>query len=106
MPSLAPHIASVPGSGIRRIYEIAVELDDVISLGVGEPDRPVAPHIIAAARDAWARDQTDYTANGGIPELRAAIVQKLARENHVHVDVEQVWVTVGATQALHQAMHI
>ncbi len=106
MPSLAPHIASVPPSGIRRIYEIAVELDDVISLGVGEPDRPVAPHIIEAARDAWARDQTNYTANGGLAELRAAIVQKLARENDVHVDVEQVWVTVGATQALHQAMHI
>jgi aspartate aminotransferase len=106
MPSLAPHIASVPASGIRRIYEIAVELDDVISLGVGEPDRPVAPHIIAAARDAWARDQTNYTANGGIPELRAAIVEKLARENDVRVDLEQVWVTVGATQALHQAMHI
>lgn len=106
MPSLAPHIASVPESGIRRIYEIAVELDGVISLGVGEPDRPVAPHILAAAVDAWADDRTNYTANGGIAPLRAAIVAKLARENDIHVDIEQVWVTVGATQALHQAMRI
>jgi len=104
MPSLSPHIASVPPSGIRRIYELAVELDDVISLGIGEPDLPVAGHILAAGAAAWMDDVTDYTANGGIPELREAIRQKLARENSLHVDVEQVWVTVGATQALHQAM--
>lgn len=104
MPSLAQHIASVPGSGIRRIFEIARKLDDIIFLTVGEPDVPVAPHIAAAAKRAWDDDETNYTANGGIPPLRAAIVEKLARENDIHVDVEQVWVTVGATQGLHQAM--
>jgi len=104
MPSLAPHISSVPESGIRRILEIAFQLDDVILLGVGEPDVPVAPHIGAAAIAAWERDETNYTANGGIPPLRAAIVEKLARDNDIQVDVEQVWVTVGATQGIHQAM--
>ena len=104
MPSLAPHISSVPESGIRRILEIAFELDDIILLGVGEPDVPVAPHITAAAISAWTRDDTNYTANGGIPPLRAAIVDKLARDNNIRVDTEQVWVTVGATQGLHQAM--
>ena len=106
MPSLAPHIAAVPESGIRRIYEIAVELDGVISLGVGEPDRAVAPHILAAGAKAWIDDRTRYTANGGILPLREALVEKLARENDIVVDTEQVWVTVGATQALHQAMRI
>jgi aspartate aminotransferase len=106
MPSLAPHISSVPASGIRRIYEIAVELDDVISLGVGEPDRAVAPHILEAGSRAWLDDLTNYTANGGIAPLRAAIVEKLARENGLRVDVEQVWVTMGATQGLHQAMRL
>lgn len=106
MPSLAAHILAVPGSGIRRIHEIALQLDDVISLAVGEPDAAVAPHIAEAAKAAWDRDDTDYTANGGIPQLRRAIVAKLARDNDVHVDTEQVWVTVGATQALHQAMAI
>ena len=104
MPSLAPHVPSVPGSGIRRIFELASQLDDVILLAIGEPDLPVAPHILAAGARAWADDITNYTPNGGIPELRAAIVEKLARENRMHVDVEQVWVTVGATQALFQAM--
>jgi aspartate aminotransferase len=104
MPSLAPHIPAVPGSGIRRIHEIAITLDDVIMLAVGEPDVTVAPHIAAAAKAAWDADETNYTANGGIPALRAAIVDKLARVNDILVDTERVWVTVGATQALHQAM--
>ncbi|NEM89836.1 pyridoxal phosphate-dependent aminotransferase [Galbitalea soli] len=106
MPQLAPHIPQVPGSGIRRIYLIASELDDVISLGVGEPDVPVAAHIGEAAKRAWDADQTDYTDNGGIAPLRAALVEKLARENRLHVTPQQVWVTIGATQALHQAMHL
>lgn len=104
MPSLAPHIASVPGSGIRRIFEIATKLDDVTMLVVGEPDVPVAHHIIDAARRAWAEDRTNYAPNGGITPLREALVAKLSRENDIQVDVEQVWVTVGATQALHQVM--
>ena len=106
MPHLAPHIASVPASGIRRIYLLASELDDVLSLGVGEPDVPIAPHIAAAAKAAWDRDDTDYTANSGIPELRAAVVDKLARDNNLSVDIEQVWATIGATQAVHQALHL
>lgn len=104
MPSLAQHILSVPGSGIRRIHEIAIRLNDVIMLAVGEPDVPVAPHIAAAAKAAWDADETNYTANGGIAPLRQAIVEKLARDNGIHVDTERVWVTVGATQGLHQAM--
>jgi aspartate aminotransferase len=106
MPHLAPHILTVPASGIRRIYLLASELDDVVSLSVGEPDVPVAPHIRQAAVDAWERDDTNYTNNGGIPQLRAAIVEKLARDNALTVDAEQVWVTIGATQALHQAIHL
>ncbi|PSL39653.1 aspartate aminotransferase [Labedella gwakjiensis] len=104
MPQLASHMSSVPESGIRRLFEIALTLDDVNILAVGEPDQPVAPHIVAAATAAWEAGETRYTPNGGIADLRRAIVDKLARDNGMHVDVEQVWVTVGATQALMQAM--
>lgn len=97
-------MTTVPASGIRRVYEFAAQLDGVDMLVVGEPDVPVARHIADAARRAWADDRTDYTPNGGIPALREALVDKLARENDVHVDLEQVWVTVGGTQALHQTM--
>ena len=106
MPQLAPHIPSVPGSGIRRIYEIAAELEGVVSLGVGEPDVPLAPHIAAAAKAAWDRDDTDYNPNGGILPLRRAIVEKLHRDNGIDVDLEQVWVTIGGTQAVHLAMQL
>jgi aspartate aminotransferase len=104
MPSLAGHIPSVPGSGIRAIFELALELDDVIMLAVGEPDLDAAPHIAAAARAAWDAGETHYTANGGIPALRSAIIDKLALVNGIHATTDQVWVTVGGTQALHQAM--
>ncbi|MEF2976533.1 pyridoxal phosphate-dependent aminotransferase [Subtercola sp. YIM 133946] len=104
MPSLAPHMDSVPPSGIRRIFELAQSLDDVVFLAVGEPDVPVAEHILAAAAEAWQADQTNYTPNGGIPELRAAIVDKLATQNGITVDTEQVWVTNGGMHALFLAM--
>ena len=104
MPRLADHIPAVPPSGIRRLFEIALRLEGVTFLCVGEPDVPTAPHIIEAARAAWAADDTDYGPNGGLPELRRAIVEKLARDNGIRADVEQVWLTVGGTQALYQAM--
>lgn len=108
MPSLAPRIETVPASGIRRVFEQAALLredgTDVTMLVVGEPDVPVAPHIGEAARRAWTEDRTDYTPNGGIAPLRQAIRDKLRRENRIEVDLEQVWVTIGATQALFQAM--
>ncbi|WP_439690683.1 pyridoxal phosphate-dependent aminotransferase [Curtobacterium sp. SP.BCp] len=108
MPSLAPRIDTVPASGIRRVFEQAALLradgTDVTMLVIGEPDVPVAPHIGEAARRAWSEDRTDYTPNGGIAPLRQAIREKLLRENRIEVDLEQVWMTIGATQALFQAM--
>lgn len=106
MPALASHIASVPPSGIRSIFEIALQFDDVISLAVGEPDVPVAPHILEAGAASWLHDDTNYSPNGGIAALRAAVVAKLARENDIVVDSERVWITTGGTQALHLAMSL
>lgn len=94
----------MPTSGIRRIYELALSLDGVISLAVGEPDVPVAPHIAAAAKAAWDRDDTNYTANAGIAPLRAAFVARVAADHGADLPLEHVWVTVGGTQALHQAL--
>lgn len=111
MPELSRHIQRVPGSGIRRIHEIALTLtegglDDITMLAVGEPDLPIAEHIAAAATAAWAADDTNYTANGGIPALRATIAQKHEQEHGMRIPTERIWVTVGGTQALHQAMSL
>ncbi|MDF2443955.1 MAG: hypothetical protein JWR01_2158, partial [Subtercola sp.] len=95
---------SVPPSGIRRIFELAQSLDDVVFLAVGEPDVAVAPHILEVAERAWQADDTNYTPNGGIPELREAIVAKLGAQNGISVDTEQVWVTNGGMHALYLAM--
>jgi aspartate aminotransferase len=104
MPDLAQHIASVPASGIRRVFELAHAVPDVLMLAIGEPDVEPAEHIAAAAKRAWDEGSTDYTPNGGILPFRQAVVAKLAAQNGLHVDVEQVWSTVGATQALFQAL--
>jgi aspartate aminotransferase len=111
MPSLAPRIETVPASGIRRVFEQAARMQaeqtattDIAMLVIGEPDVPVAAHIGEAARRAWTEDRTDYTPNGGVAPLREAIREKLRRENRIEVDVEQIWMTIGATQALFQAM--
>ena len=104
MPSYTANALSVPESGIRRIHEIALTLDDVLSLAVGEPDLPVAPHVLAAASEAWLADDTRYTANAGIPELRTAVAAKLRRDNGIDVGIDQVWITPGATEALYLAL--
>lgn len=104
MPSIAATVQAVPASGIRRIFELAAELDDVIPLSIGEPELPVAQHILDAGAQAWQNDVTCYTPNSGLTALRAAIVDKLARHNGYAVDIDQVHVTAGGMQALHMAM--
>ncbi|WP_298227767.1 aminotransferase class I/II-fold pyridoxal phosphate-dependent enzyme [Gryllotalpicola sp.] len=104
MPKLASHIDLVPASGIRRIHEAALGLNGVTMLAVGEPDVPVAPHIAAAAKAAWDADKTDYTPNGGILPFREAVVAKLAAVNGIAATTDQVWSTIGATQAISQAL--
>lgn len=104
MPRLAEHIVGMPASGVRHILEQALRIDDAIILAVGEPGELATTSIRTAAASAWNDGKIRYSPNGGIPPLRQAIVEKLASVNGVRVDVEQVWVTVGATQALHQAM--
>ena len=106
MPRLAAHTDSVPPSGIRRVFELAHSVDDVIYLVVGEPDVAVDPAVLARGAAAWQADDTDYTPNGGIPELRQAIVDTVAAENGIPTDLERVWVTNGATQALYLAMSL
>ena len=105
MPSFSANALAVPSSGIRAVHEVALTLDDVISLAVGEPDLAVAPHVLAAGSAAWLEDDTRYTANGGIPPLRRAIADRL-RDEGLEVGADQVWVTPGATEALYLALSL
>ncbi len=77
---------------------------DVIGLGAGEPDFDTPDNIKAAAIDAIHRGETNYTAPDGIPELKAAIIAKFQRENHLSYAPNQVIVSTGGKQVLFNAL--
>lgn len=104
MPALAHHIPFVPPSGIRALFEVALQMDDVAMLAVGEPDRTAAPHVVAAAQEAWERGDLRYAPNGGLAPLRDAMAQRMSAERGTTVTRDQVWVTIGGMHALHHAL--
>ena len=91
----------VPPSGIRRFFELAEEMDDVISLGVGEPDFTAPWSAREAAIDSLERGRTSYTANRGMANLREAIAANVEERYALDYDPdEEVLVTAGASEAL------
>ncbi len=102
---LSNRVTSVPPSGIRRFFEIAATMDDVISLGIGEPDFVSPPGVIKAAKKSMDLGLTGYTSNAGIPELRDAIAGELNRLYDVSYSPEsEILVTVGVSEAVQLAM--
>jgi aminotransferase len=94
-------VSEVPFSGIRRFFDLVAEKEDVVSLGVGEPDFPTPEPIKDAGINAIERDYTSYTSNYGLLELRQKIAGKLRKENRIHVDPKkQILVTTGTSEAL------
>ena len=97
---IAQSVSEVPPSGIRKFFDIASDMKNVISMSVGEPDFVTPWNVCQAAIDSIERGETHYTSNSGMPELRALIEQYLAERFHVHYKPEQMLVTVGASEAL------
>jgi aminotransferase len=98
---LSERVRSVPPSGIRELFEIAEQRDDVISLGVGEPDFSAPWPARQAAIEALERGRTSYTANRGRLELREAIVDHAADRWALEYDPDdEVLVTSGASEAI------
>ena len=100
---VAGHVAALPKSGIRDFFDLVAKMkgQDVISLGVGEPDFVTPWHVREAAIYALERGKTYYTANLGMIELRRAISKYVAE--HFSVEYrpdDQVLVTVGVSEAL------
>src|SRR6266511_4385317 len=77
--ALAQRVRSVPPSGIRRFFDILATMDDVISLGVGEPDFETPPQIVEAGVRSLRSGRTHYTSNYGTIELRRALADHLQR---------------------------
>jgi aminotransferase len=102
---LAPsqRVASVPESGIRRFFELAAEMDDVVSLGVGEPDFAAPYRAREAAIDSLQRGKTSYTANRGMSELRERIAERVTRYDLDYDPEREILVTAGASEAIDAA---
>ena len=79
MKPLNTVISNCPPSGIRRFFDIAQQMEDVISLGIGEPDYVSPPSVIQAGIRALERGVTNYTSNSGLLSLRERICQDVAR---------------------------
>jgi len=98
-------VANVPPSGIRRFFDIAATMDDVISLGIGEPDFITPRPILEAGISSLRKGETHYTSNSGILELRQALSTHLERLYGVHYDPKsELLITVGVSEALHLAL--
>ena len=102
---LSKHVQTIKPSGIRKYFDLASEMEGVISLGVGEPDFDTPWHIREAAIYSIESGKTHYTANQGLLELREEICLYQKRRFQLDYDpVDNVIVTVGGSEAIDIAM--
>lgn len=102
---IAERIHRVPPSGIRRFFDIAATMDDVISLGIGEPDFVTPEPILKAGITSLEAGNTKYTSNSGTVELRRALSQHLKRHYSVEYNPDsELLITVGVSEALYLAL--
>lgn len=102
---LAKKIRQIEPSGIRKFFDVANEMEDVISLGVGEPDFDTPWRIREEGIFSLERGKTFYTSNAGLMELRKEICKYLDRKIHVSYDPKtETLVTVGGSEAIDVAM--
>lgn len=98
-------VVNVKPSGIRKFFSIAEEMDDVISLGVGEPDFLTPWHIRRTAIDYLDKGATRYTANAGLLALREEICNYYSRKFKIDYNPkEEVLVTVGGSEGIDMAI--
>ena len=96
----ADRARALPESGIRKFFELAEARDDVISLGVGEPDFSAPWAARTAAIDALDRGRTSYTPNRGMAALREGVAAHHERYDQSYDSAEEVLVTTGASEAV------
>lgn len=102
---ISPYVNAIAPSGIRRFFDIAAEMEDVVSLGVGEPDFITPWHIRESCVYGLEQGYTAYTSNQGLLELREEIVKKLKNDHGVEYRAkDEALVTVGVSEALDLAL--
>lgn len=102
---LADKVTTIKPSGIRKFFDIVQEIDDAISLGVGEPDFDTPWHIRDEGIYSLEKGRTFYTSNSGLKDLRTEVCNYLKRTQHVtYEQASQVFITVGGSEAIDLAM--
>ena len=102
---LSDKITTIKPSGIRKFFDIVNEMEDAISLGVGEPDFDTPWHIRDEGIYSLEKGRTFYTSNAGLKELRTEIVRYIQRTQGVSYDpMKEVLVTVGGSEAIDLAL--
>ncbi len=101
---LSDKIKNIKPSGIRKFFDIAAQMEGVISLGVGEPDFPTPWSVRKVAIDTIERKRTVYTANPGLIELRKAICERIDKKTGLKYETDEVIITVGGSEAIDLAI--
>lgn len=102
---LSDKIVTIKPSGIRKFFDIVSEMEDAISLGVGEPDFDTPWHIRDEGIYSLEKGRTFYTSNAGLKELKIEICKYLKRRFHLEYDYQhEVIVTVGGSEAIDIAL--
>jgi len=102
---ISQRVLDTPPSGIRKFFDIAATMQDVISLGIGEPDFVTPDPILEAGIASLKRGETSYTSNSGTIELRTALSKHLNKLYNVKYDPdEEIIITVGVSEALYLVM--
>lgn len=102
--SISSSLDKIPKSGIRKLFDLAQNMEGIVSLGIGEPDFDTPSHIVEASIKALKEGKTYYSPNSGILELRQAISEKMKSQNKVDVSENEIIVTVGGGEALSLAI--
>ena len=104
---LSKSVQNLRPSGIRRYFDIAATMDDVVTLGIGEPNFVTPTHIVEAGMQSLHDGNTGYTSNAGTYELRAAIAAHIQRRYGLgYSPDDEVLVTVGVSEALYLALKV
>jgi aminotransferase len=102
---IAQKVATLPPSGIRRFFDLLSAMEDVISLGIGEPDFVTPWHIREAGIYSLEKGYTMYTSNSGMPELRQELASYLELHYGVSYNPEhEILITTGSSEALDLAL--
>ena len=103
---LSSRVQRVPPSPIRRYFDLATTMDDVISLGIGEPDYVTPKPVLNAGSDSLLQGNTSYTSNAGTLELREAVADMLTKlyGAPAYDANTEVLITVGVSEAMYVAM--